>query len=111
MEVMTDRREVAANAVSLNVLAGKPHEFLTRPSIVRMFATAEAVGVNATLQVGSKSFFQDQEVSAANRFPITPDDFVVEAAGMAGDRILLTFRNTTAGALDAFSRIEVQPVA
>ena len=110
METMTDRREVAQNTVSANVLAGKAHEFLTRPSIVRAFLTGEIINIFATLQVGSKSFLQDQEVSAANRFPLTPDDFVVEAAGMAGERILLTYRNAGAGAGDAFTRIEIQPV-
>lgn len=111
METMTDRREVAANAVSANVVAGKPNEILTRPSIVRLFATAENIGVNATLMVGNRTFLNDQEVSGANRFPRLNEDGVCEAAGMPGDRILLTFRNTTAGALDAFSLIQVQPVA
>ena len=110
MEVMTDRREVAQNTVSANVLAGKVHEFLQRPSIVRAFLTAEIINIFGTLQVGSKSFMQDQEISAANRFPVTPDDFVVEAAGVAGDRILLTFRNSGAGPGDAFTRIDIQPV-
>ena len=53
MEVMTDRREVAQNTVSANVLAGKAHEFLSRPSFVRLFATAGFINIFATLQVGS----------------------------------------------------------
>lgn len=109
MGMMTDRREVAANATSANVCAGKSAEFVTEPSVVRLYATAEAVGVNATLVVGEEIVLDDQEVNANNRMPITPDDYVCEAGAFPGDRITLRFRNTTAGALDAFSRVEIEP--
>lgn len=110
MEVMTDRREVAQNTVSANLLQGKAHEFLSRPSLVRVFATAEIINMFLSFQVGSKSFVTDQEMSSANRYPITPDDFVVEAAGMPGDRVLATVRNSGAGAGDSFLRVEIQPM-
>lgn len=110
MPVMTDRREIAANTVVENVLTGKLHEFLSRPSAVRLFATAEAVGLNVTFLVGSVSTVQDQEVNAQNRMPIVPDDFVADAGGLPGERILVSYRNTTGGAIDAFTRIEIEPV-
>lgn len=111
MPVMTDRQSVAANATVTNVLAGKLHEFLSRPSAVRFFSTASAVGLNATFIVGGKSTMQDQEVSAQNRMPLVPDDFVAEAGGLQGERILVSYRNTTGGAITAFTRVEVEPVA
>lgn len=111
MPVMSDRQSVAANAVVTNVLTGKLHEFVERPSAVRLYATGSAVGLNATLVVGGRTVCQDQEVSAANRFPILPDDFVAEAGGAAGQRILVSYRNTTAGAITAFTRVEIVPVA
>lgn len=111
MPVMTDRQSVAANATVVNVLTGKLHEFLARPSAVRLFATASAVGLNVTFLVGSHSSVQDQEVSAQNRMPIVPDDYVAEAGGMQGERVVVSLRNTTAGAITAFTRVEVEPVA
>jgi hypothetical protein len=111
MPVMTDRQSVAANATVTNVLAGKLHEFLNRPSAVRLYACASAVGLNSTLIVGSQSSVQDQEVNAQNRLPIVPDDFLAEAGGLAGERILVSYRNTTGAAITAFTRVEVEPVA
>jgi len=109
-QVMTDRQSVAANAVVSNVVVGKIHEFLQRPSAVRLYACASAVGLNATLIVGNVTAMQDQEVNAQNRMPIVPDDFVVEAGGLGGERVVVQLRNTTAGAITAFTRVEIVPV-
>lgn len=110
MPVMTDRQSVAANATVQNVVAGKLAEFLGDPSRVALYATGSAVGLNFSILIGGESVVDDQEVSAANRFPVIPDDFVAEGGGLAGDRIIVRVRNTTAGAITAFTRVEVNPV-
>lgn len=109
MAVMSDRQSVAANATVQNVLTGKVHEFLSQPSVVRVYAAASAVGLNTSFLVGNESIVQDQEISAANRFPLVPDDFVAESGGIPGDRIIISYRNTTAAAITAFTRVEVEP--
>lgn len=110
MQVMTDRQSVGANASVANAVSGKIHEFVSRPSKVRVFGTASAVGLNFTLIVGNQTFMQDQEVNAQNRMPIVPDDWLVDAGAKTGDRVVLSYRNTTAGAITAFSRVEIIPV-
>lgn len=109
MNTMTDRQSIAANTVVANVLSGKLHEFVSAPSIVRIYATASAVGMNIACLVGGESVVQDQEVSAQNRMPIVPDDFIAETGALPGDRILVSMRNTTAGAISSFVRVEVEP--
>lgn len=112
MPVMTDRRSVLANTVSANVCAGKLDEFVARPSIVRLYATGAAVGLNVTFLVGGGvPVVNDQEVNAQNRMPIRPDDFVSETVARAGSRIVVTFRNTTGGNIDGFSTVEIVPIA
>lgn len=110
MPTMTDRQSVAANATVQNVLVGKLFEFASRPSIVRLYASAAAVGLNVSLLVGSRALVDDQEVNAQNRMPIVPDDFVAEGAARPGERIVVRLRNTTAGAIVAFTRTDVIPV-
>jgi len=110
MPVNTDRREVAANAVVENVLSGKLYEFVTRPSIVRLYATAEAVAGRITFLVGGVAVVSDQEINAQNRMPIVPDDFVAEAMAPPGTRLLLSLRNTTGVAFDFFTRVDIIPV-
>ena len=109
MNVMTDRQSVGANAVVANVISGKLHEFVTSPSIVRLYSTAAAVGLFVSFLVGGESTVQDQEVSAQNRMPIIPDDFIAEIGALPGDRILVSYRNSTAGAIVGFTRVEVEP--
>jgi len=88
---------VAANSVSANVVAGKLYEFLTRRSRVLLSAVGSAAGLKATLVLGGRIVVNDEDISGANRFPTLPDDAVTEEIGTG--RIILTFRNTTAGAL------------
>ncbi len=111
MPVMQGSISVPANAVSANVLAGELFEFLARASRIVLFTTGSATGLNATLLVGGLAFANDQAISLQNRFPIVPDDFFVDAGGFPGERLILTFRNTTGAALTAFFKVEVNAVA
>lgn len=111
MKTMTDAaRTVAANAVSTNVLAGKDEEFLGDNSMVRLYSVASAAGLHATFVVGDRIIINDQEISPANRFPTRDQDLLGEAGGAIGDRLSLTFRNGTGGALTVDSLIDVVPV-
>jgi hypothetical protein len=106
---MTNRQSVAANTTIANVFAGQLNEFLPRNAIVRLYATAAAVGLNVSLIVGDEIFLDDQEVSAQNRMPLVPDDLVVEGAGFTKDRVVVRFRNTTGAAIVAFARVDIVP--
>ena len=112
MPLMYDNRSVAANTTVDNVLAGKKDEFLLENSVVALSAIGQAVGVRLTLIIGSEVVLDDQEVSArAGAIAIVlPDDFVVQGAGFAGDRVILRVRNTTAGAIIMLTRVETNPV-
>ncbi len=111
MPRMSDRRSVGANAVVDNVLTGKLHEFLSEDSIIRLYAVAAAVGLNVSLLVGGESIVQDQEISGAGGFPLIPDHFVAEGAGFAGDRVVLSLRNTTAAAIITATVLDTEPIA
>ena len=89
---------VAANATSTNRVAGLTHEFLNGPASIVLGAAAAAVGLNCTLLIAGVALVDDQSVSQANRFPILPDD-IVGSEQVPGGRIILRFRNTTAGAI------------
>lgn len=112
MPLMTDRRSVAANSTVDNVLSGKIDEFLKLNSAVRLYANAEAVGLNVSLIVGNQVVLDDQEVPAraAGTSITKPDDFIVDTGGLAGDRMILRLRNTTGAAIIARTQIETTPV-
>lgn len=88
---------VAANSVSTNQVAGQLYEFLSGRTKLVYAAAASAVGLNTSLLLGGRAVINDAPVSQANRFPTLPDDIICRE--IAAGRIILTFRNTTAGAL------------
>lgn len=107
MPTMQGSVSVAANAVSTNQLAGLLYEFLPRRAKLTISATGSATGLNMTLLAGGVSLVNDQAIGLQNRFPIIPDDIQCQEVVPGGARLLLTFRNTTAGALTAFWRVDV----
>lgn len=109
MAIMTDRQSVAANTTIANCVAGKTAEFIQEPSIVTFYACASAVGMQYTCLVGAEVVVEDQEVNAQNRMPIVPDDMIAQAGAFPGDRIVVKLHNTTAGAVTAFTRVDVHP--
>ncbi len=104
MPTMQDSLSVAANAVSANVLAGQLYEFI--PSVnVTISVTGSATGLRATFICGVP-LINDQAINLQNRFPLIPDD-IIHTGVVPGGRMVLTFRNTTAGALTAFWRVDL----
>jgi hypothetical protein len=102
---MQDSLSVAANAVSANVLAGQLYEFVGQGTGVTISCTGSATGLRTTFICGIP-LINDQAINLQNRFPLIPDD-IIHAGGVPGGRMVLTFRNTTAGALTAFWRVDV----
>ena len=102
---------VAANLSSGNVLAGKQLEFPERPSRLRVFAVSAATGIRATISSGTETLLEESHVSFANRFPLDPDDKVIEDGVLPGKRLSLVFRNTTGAAIVVQFAVDVTPVA
>ncbi len=110
MPVMTAETSIAADSTSANLLAGDINEFLGRAAVISLFCTGAAVGIRAQLLIGQDVAIDDQAISDANRFPITPDDFLSRGGGLPGDRLTLRFRNTTAAAIIARWRLAIESV-
>jgi len=108
--VISGSTSIAADSTSANLLAGDINEFLGRAAVVSLFCTSAATGVRAQLLIGQDVAIDDQLISDANRFPITPDDFIARGGGLPGDRLTLRFRNTTAGAIITEWRVAIESV-
>lgn len=106
MPMMQDSVSVAANAVSANLLAGQLYEFVQAGRPIRLSGTGSATGLRVTLLIGM-AIINDQAIGLQNRFPLIPDDVIHTGRAPVSGRMVLTFRNTTAGALTAFWRIDL----
>ena len=105
MPTMQDSVSVAANAVSANVLAGQLYEFVGPGTNVPVSCTGSATGLRTTFICGVP-LINDQAINLQNRFPLIPDD-IIHSGGVPGGRMVLTSRNTTAGALTFFWRVDL----
>ena len=105
MPTMQDSVSVAANSVSANQLAGQLYEFVPQGANVTLSVAGSATGLRLTFICGVP-LINDQAMNLQNRFPTIPDD-VVHSGAVPGGRMILTFRNTTVGALVAFWRVDL----
>jgi hypothetical protein len=105
MPTMQDSVSVAANSVSANVIAGQLYEFVGQGTNVTLSVTGSVTGLRCTFICGVP-LINDQAINLQNRFPLVPDD-VLHSGGVLGGRMVLTARNTTAGAINFFWRIDL----
>lgn len=110
MPTMTTVTSVAANTRTANLFAGQAFEFVSQPSIIRLYATGGGAGMNLDFLVGGESILSDTEISEGTVFPTRNQDLIAEFGGLPGDRILVTARNTTVGALTVRLLVDVLPV-
>ena len=106
MPTMQDSVSVGANSVSANQLSGQIYEFVPPGAQITLSVTGSATGLRITFVCGGVTLINDQAINLQNRFPIIPDD-VVHGGAVPGGRMVLTARNTTAGALTFFWRVDV----
>jgi hypothetical protein len=109
------RVSVAANSTINNALAGESLEFVQRPSILTLAATAAATNaITATLRA-TDDVLMDRALlpveGLAGQGPILPDNVLLSRQPVAPqDHLLLALTNSTAGAVVAEFILDVQPV-
>jgi hypothetical protein len=102
--------QLAAGASSVNVIAGKLGEFLDGPSVVTFSGTGTLATMFVSISIGRRVIVDDEEISAAARYPILPDDLVAVAPGAQGERIVVRFRNGNAAANTYNLAVDVSPI-
>lgn len=101
---MQDSASIAANTTNTSLLSGQRYERCPyNLAQGGLYITGSAIGLTAELNVGGNSVTPPTKVNAQNRFPVVPDDSLIEEweCGL-GQLIQLTGVNTTAGALTMF---------
>lgn len=82
---------LTANALSANVLAGNVNEFLARPAVISVFCSASGSSPQMFLNVGGIQRVQAIPMPNTNRFPVRPDDGIVQFRAPAGARLFLQY--------------------
>lgn len=97
MPMIQGSTSIGPGVTNANVLAGSAFEYLPRNAIVEIGLCDDANGdVRVTVQSGADVLLEECPVSTQNRFPIYPDDFILEDVASAGERLVVRARNTDA---------------
>lgn len=111
MATVIDNVSIAANATNANVLSTSKLVQVPMsargPVTITLYAAGSAVGLRHALSIEQESVLDDSLVNTNNRVPQVPDDFVGQWQANPGERLTLTARNTTAGALTYNYRVEM----
>lgn len=82
-----------------NLFEGSSYEFANRNRVASIGLTAAATGTFATLQSGPDIVAEEFAPVVKTVMPVIPDDFYFNDMMAIGDRLVLTIRNPTAGAV------------
>lgn len=107
MPVIQKEIALAANEVNDNILSGSSFEFLRGNSVVSIGMVGSATGLVANIQSGSDIVLEESPLLVKTTMPTIPDDMYYNDVGVAGDRLVIRVRNTTAGALTVRAIIQV----
>jgi|SRR5215475_9274816 len=97
---------------SVNVVQGTQYEFLPFHAHLEFAIVTTVTGMLATIYSGTDLLMQEGpiDLKTAGQLPIYPDNFHVNDDAAQGDRVNVTVRNTTAGALTAITVIRINPL-
>ena len=124
MPVILNAVAVPTVSVNNNLVAGSAFEFARVQSVYSIGIFASASGCFCTIQGGSDIIAEEFPVPvsgvAANnpsgaamtttsQFPVIPDEMYFHDVLNPGDRLVLRFRNPTAGSVTAAFVVQIQP--
>lgn len=110
MPVIQIETSVAAGDVNNNLVAGSAYEFARTRQIVSIGLVQSATGGFAIIQSGSDVIAEEFSPAIKTTFPIIPDEMYYTDVMEAGDRLVLRYRNPTAGALTVRAIVQIQAV-
>jgi hypothetical protein len=98
---------IAANAGYANILSGSQFEFARTRGVVSFGVGQSATGLACTINSGADVIAEEFPPPVLSRYPIIPDEMYFTDVVEAGDRINVGFRNSTGGALTAYSVVQI----
>lgn len=110
MPVIMREVSVGAGDVNENILSGSAFEFARQNSLVSIGIAQSATGGFATINAGADVIAEEFAPPIATVYPIIPDDMYFSDVVAAGDRLVVRYRNPTAGALTVRVVAQVTPL-
>jgi len=98
MPVIQKETSVAAGA-TVSMFSGSTYEFARSRMVASIGITAAATGSFVTINSGADVVAEEFAPAIQTRYPIIPDEMYYNDILEAGDRLVVSVRNPTAGAI------------
>lgn len=110
MPLIQKSLSAAASTSYPNVLSGEFFEFLPYNALIEVGLNQSATGLLIDFISGTDVVCKDYVPLIKATSPIYPDEFTLQDIATAGERLVLSVRNTTAGALTLLYTVRISPV-
>lgn len=110
MPIIRKEISIGANATVDNVVTGSIYEFMPFNAALNIGQTGSATGLVATVNTGSDTLLEESPVNILGTFPVVPDQMDLQDRTLAGERLVVRVRNTTAGALTYRLLVQISPI-
>ena len=113
MPLIQSSVSVPASSSNENLLTGSQFEYLPFNAGIEIGVNGDANGADMCVDVysGQDVLLENGTLNAQNRIPVYPDDFALTDAAMAGERLKIRVRNTSAaGARTVFFSVRLTPM-
>jgi len=110
MPIIQKSVSVGASTTIANQLAGEFFEFLPYNALIEIGANQSATGLLIDFISGTDVVCKDYVPLIKATAPIYPDEFTLQDIAAAGERLVMSIRNTTAGALTLLYTVRISPV-
>lgn len=99
MPVIQAEVSVGAGVTNPSLFNGSNYEFAQRRQVVSLGVTAAATGTFATILSGADVVAEEFAPAVLTRYPIIPDEMYYNDVMEQGDRLKVSVRNPTGGAI------------
>ena len=99
MPVIMREVSVAAGASNPNLLTGSTFEFMRGNVYLSIGITAAATGTFITIISGSDIVLEESAPNVLTRYPVIPDEMYFNDVATLADRLVISARNPTGGAV------------
>lgn len=110
MPIIQKSQSVGATTTISNQLAGEFFEFLPYNALIEVGLNMSATGLLIDFFSGTDIVCKDYVPLIKATAPIYPDEFVLQDIARMGERLVLSVRNTTGGALTLLYTVRISPI-
>lgn len=107
MPVIQRLTSIPATSVVENTVAGSAFEFARFRQVISMGVIQAATGLFVTIQGGADIIAEEFQPEIDTRYPIIPDEMYYTDVMEVGDRLVVRVRNSTAGAIDVYTLVQI----